>query len=109
MSEVTRGLDREDEVLRNRIPPSDERFLLRQPVEGVVDLRGTEATGVVLKEAFVGEVRRVERTLPVIVVPAGRADVGAYSHHPDACLTFLTKPLFLHKGFTNLHPKVAGA
>jgi hypothetical protein len=49
VGEVTRGLDREDKALRNRISPPNERFFLRQPVEGIVDLHGTEMIGVVLK------------------------------------------------------------
>src|SRR5215207_10637274 len=82
MGEIARGLDREDEVLRNRIPPPAERFLLGQSVEGIVDLRSAEVLGIVLEEGLVGRVLRVECTLlPVVVMPAGRADVGSYAHH----------------------------
>jgi hypothetical protein len=53
-----------------------ERFLLGQPVEGVVDLRGAEATSVIVEEGLLGETRWVERALPVIVMPARGADIG---------------------------------
>src|SRR5215208_5770318 len=46
VGEVARGLDREDEAFGNRILPSKKRFLFRQPVEGVVDLRSAEAVSV---------------------------------------------------------------
>jgi len=82
VGEVARGLDREDEVFRNRIPPPKERLFLRQPVKGIVDLSGAEATSIVFEEGLVREARWIKRAFPMIVISAGRDDIGAYSHHP---------------------------
>src|SRR5215212_8551274 len=101
VGEVARGLNREEETLGNRLPPPKERFLLRQSVEGVVDLRAAQAVSVILEEDLLGEPRWIERALPVIVMPAGRADVGYCAHHlcfrrPNLPLTdLLYESLFL--------------
>jgi hypothetical protein len=57
-------------------------FLASTLVKGIVDLSSAEATSIVLEEGLVREARRIKRAFPMIVIPAGRADIGAYSHHP---------------------------
>jgi hypothetical protein len=118
VGEIARGLDREDAVFGNRIPPPKERLFLRQPVKGIVDLSSAEATSIVLEEGLVREARRIKRAFPMIVIPAGRADIGAYSftralsssispkEHPDARIDPLYKPLFLCSSHANLQGPV---
>jgi hypothetical protein len=56
-------------------------FLASTLVKGIVDLSSAEATSIVLEEGLVREARRIKRAFPMTVIPAGRADIGAYSHH----------------------------
>ncbi len=115
MGEVRRSLDRKDEALWNRIPPPKERFLLRQPVEGIGDFRDTEVVGVVLKERFVG------KTGGRTVSSSGRNASRTYRYRflqslylsprrtklpwEKASGHLLIRLLFLHSGFANPFPQ----
>src|SRR5690242_1093809 len=71
----------EAEILRHRIAPRRERFQARHAIEAAVDLRGREAVLVEIEKAACGQLRRIERPKPMLVVPAGRADMdGACGH-----------------------------
>src|SRR5262245_59629609 len=52
-----------------------------QAVEGVVDLDGLEAGGVVLEPSALRQVLRIHDPAPVAVHPSRATDVGAARHH----------------------------
>ena len=57
-------------------------FLASTLVKGIVDLSSAEATSIVFEEGLLRDARRIKRAFPMIVIPAARADIGSYSHHP---------------------------
>jgi hypothetical protein len=72
------GLQAEPEFARGVAKPLCERRLLRDPLEGVVDLHRVQLLGVGLEKAAGRQVRRVEGPTPLRVAEAAGADVEGH-------------------------------
>ena len=72
--QIAAGFDRHYEVGRRSLSPCGEPIGLGQPVKGGVGFDRRETLGVELKPASLSDALRVERSSPVPVLPAGRAD-----------------------------------
>src|SRR5439155_9974018 len=82
VGQVTTDLDGHDEVVRGALRPGLEGAPLGQPVERVVGFDGREPGGVRLEPGTLGELAGIERTSPVVVLPAGGPDPDR--HRPGA-------------------------
>src|SRR5581483_4859782 len=70
VGQVAAGLHADDEVVGGGLGPGGEGLRLREAVEGVVDLHRGEAAAVVVEPRPLRQLGRVERTPPVLVLPA---------------------------------------
>ena len=78
MGDIAARLDRKDEIFRNGIRPTAQIFFRGQFVEGIIDLDGTETSGVIIQEVSLQTIAWVKRTFPVRVLPAGCANMTRY-------------------------------
>jgi hypothetical protein len=73
---VSTGLDREHEIVCHAISPVLEGFLEWQLVKGIVDLDSLKFFGIVIKKVFLWEAFGIERTDPMIVMPARSSNMN---------------------------------
>ena len=72
------------EPARHAPAPGSESRGVGQPIEGVIDLNGIEALGVVLQPPALRQVGRIEVATPMFVLPSGASDAygwGKFFRH----------------------------
>jgi hypothetical protein len=73
MSYKTAGFHCKNEISGGKSPPVFERLFQRKMIKRTVDLNGIQVLKIEFKHLRVRNIRRVKRSLPVSVAPAGRA------------------------------------
>ena len=109
MRDEATGFTREQELFRGSLSPIDERVMGRKLIEGVIDFDRVKVLGVDAEKFGTWCVLRIERTYPMVVMPAGSSNVDTtwfhfqlahgrfdrtrFAHFPFTCIRVIESPL----------------